>query len=65
MNYFFITEDFENEILENVVHVIFPNLNSNEQNQLNIYLVDIVDIICIKFCFDETNKDLYLNQFRE
>ena len=65
MNYSFITKEFENEIYINVIQTTFNNLNSREQQLLNGYLVDIVDIICIKFCFDENNKSIYEQQFRQ
>lgn len=60
----FVNDGFSNEIFENVVKYTFPELNREHQSLLHNYLIDIIDVISIKFNFD-TDKLKYYTQFRQ
>lgn len=64
-NYFFINDNFKKEIKDNVIQEIFKNLNPSHVNVLTEYVVDIIDIIAIKFNFIMEQKDEYVKQFRQ
>jgi len=57
----FVTPSFKKEI-EYVIKIVFSNLNINHQQLLLQYLAEIIDIIAIKFNFDDQSK--FENQFR-
>ena len=61
--YEFITQPLINEIRTNVISKTFPSLNYEHQNILLTYLVDIVEIIAIKFNFNLSKKYIYEYQF--
>ncbi|QKF93775.1 HrpA-like RNA helicase [Fadolivirus algeromassiliense] len=65
MDYYFISNTFKAEIKTNVIDSIFPNLNSYHQNILLTYLLDIIDVIAIKFNFDMNKKVIYEYQFKQ
>ena len=65
MVYYFITSAFEYDIKKNVVESIFPNLSIDHQNILHKYLIDVVDIIAIKFNFDLRDRIKYEKQFKQ
>lgn len=65
MESYFITEDFKMEINNNVVRTVFPNLNNHHRDILFKYLINVIDIVAIKFNFDIQMKDLYEQQFRQ
>nr|QBK88493.1 MAG: DEAD/DEAH box helicase [Mimivirus LCMiAC01] len=65
MEYYFITKPFENDIKKNVIELIFPKLNASHQQLLHTYLIDIVDIIAIKFNFDISKRLIYEQQFKQ
>lgn len=57
-----ITDIFEQELHDNVMSTLFPNLNSNDFNILFSYLLNIIDIIAIKF---HINSPIFEEQFRQ
>ena len=61
----FIDKSFSDEILNNVIRVVFPNLNMVHQSLLHEHLIDIINVISIKFNFVDKKKTLYQNQFRQ
>lgn len=66
MAYYFVTPEFKNEMKINVIGEMFPALNGSHQDILLEYLVQIIDDISIRFCFDVTNnKNIYEHQFRQ
>lgn len=60
----FVTKDFKNELYINVISKFFPNLNGSEKEFLIKNLVDIIEIISIKFRFNTSNFDKYREQFK-
>ena len=60
----FITPEFKAEIKREVIEHTFPNLNIEHQNLLLTMLIDILDVIAIKFNYDYKNKQLYNERFR-
>lgn len=65
MEYYFIENGFKYEIKTNTVDKIFPVLNAYHKNLLFEYLINIIDIIAIKFNFDLNNRYMYEYQFRQ
>lgn len=65
MKYYFIDDKIKNDFNINVIKNLFPNLQSSEGTLLLNSLLDIVDLIAIKFHFDLTKRDLYEDQFRQ
>jgi len=65
MEYYFITDGFKGEINNNVMNSVFPNLNNYHKEILLNYLINIIDIIAIKFNFNLQTKDVYEQQFRQ
>lgn len=65
MEYYFINDSFKLEINQNVVNNVFPNLNGNHKNILLEYLLNVMDIISIKFNFDLSKRNIYEQQFRQ
>lgn len=63
--YYFITDSFKDEIRHNVIDNVFPNLNGYQQNLLFEYLVNIIDVLAIKFNFDLEYSEKYYYQFRQ
>ena len=63
--YYFINKNFENELRNNTINNIFPNLNSDHKNMLFEYLINVIDVIAIKFNFDLNKREVYENQFRQ
>lgn len=63
MEWYFISDQFGNYIF-NIIVQTFPSLNSAEQHILHNYLLQIVDIIAIKFNFDINNKSIYEAQLK-
>ena len=61
---YFIENKFKLEI-KNVVAKIFKNLYSDHKILIQKYLIGIMELICIKFNFNDHNKPLYYNQFRQ
>ena len=59
----FIDDIFSNDILNNVIKKVYPNLNFHHQNILNTRLIDIIQTIAIKFLFDPKNRNVYRQQF--
>lgn len=55
----------EKEINDYVMQYEFPNLNILHRQILLEYLIDIIDLICIKFNFNKENRELYEYQFRQ
>lgn len=62
MNLDFITEEFANEIRK-VVNEEYPKLDISHTKVLQEYLVDIVDILCIKMNFKKDKIKIYEKQF--
>lgn len=60
----YITPEFSTKIKQ-VVSQVFSILNDNHKQILNTYLIDIIDIIAVKFNFDPNNKSLYEKQFTQ
>ena len=60
----YITSEFAIKIKQ-VVSKVFPILNDNHKQLLVNYLVDIIDIIAIKFNFDPNKKSVYEKQFTQ
>ena len=65
MEYYFIENGFKYEIKTNTVDKIFPVLNAYHKNLLFEYLINIIDVIAIKFNFDLNNRYAYEYQFRQ
>jgi hypothetical protein len=67
MGYYFITSDFKDDIKNQVINNEYKNLNKFEQNILFEYLIDIIDLIAIKFNFDTSaeSKNTYIYQFKQ
>lgn len=65
MEYYFITDSFKSEIKKNVIDSTFSSLNDNDKSMLFGYLINVIDIIAIKFNFDIDKKKLYEHQFRQ
>ena len=65
MNYYFVTISFKDYIKEHVIDYIFPKLNIAHKQLLHKYLVDVVDIIAIKFNFSIKNRSIYEKQFTQ
>lgn len=65
MEYYFINDNLKNDIKQNVVNKTFPSLNQQNKNLLLEYLINVIDIIAIKFNFDISKRELYENQFRQ
>lgn len=54
-----------NNICNNVVTQIFPNLIQQDQDLLTTYLFGIINFIALRFNFDETKKNKYILQFTQ
>ena len=65
MEYEFVTDGFKAEINNNVMKSVFPNLQNNHREILFNYLINVIDIIAIKFNFNLQLKDVYEQQFRQ
>jgi len=65
MEYNFIDNNFKSEIEINVINKVFPNLNIIHQTLLFEMLLNIIDIISIKFGFNLSNRIIYEKQFRQ
>ncbi len=65
MEYYFIENGFKYEIKTNAVDKIFPVLNTYHKSLLFEYLINIIDVIAIKFNFDLNNRYTYEHQFRQ
>ena len=63
--YYFITPGYKLELQTNVINKTFENLDTNHKNILLDYLLDVIDVIAIKFNFDMTKRDIYEQQFRQ
>ena len=61
----FVNNSFNNEIMDNVIKKVYPNLNIAHQTLLHENLADIMNIIAIKFNFVYDKKNLYYGQFRQ
>ena len=59
----FFSQNFYDDINKNVMAKIFPNLISAHRDILYTYLTQIINLIAIRFNFDETNKNEYAFQF--
>jgi hypothetical protein len=60
------TKNFETEIKDIVLPSIFPNMNKTHQHILIDYVIKLINIIALCFCFDIENKqDVYLDQFKQ
>lgn len=60
----FITPEFNNEIKERVIKMIFQNLKNEHMQLLHSYLINLMNIVSIKFCFDKKKQLLYETQWR-
>ena len=65
MTSYFIPKSMKNKLYNNVVNDVFPSLEYEDKNILTNYLFELIDIIAIKFNFDEKQKDKYLYQFEQ
>lgn len=65
MEYEFITDGFKAEINNNVMKSVFPILNNYHREILLTYLLNVIEIIAIKFNFNITTKNKYEQQFRQ
>ena len=63
--YFFITEAFGYNIKNNIIDVVFPKLNIEHKKLLLLYLLDIIDVIAIKFNFNLGKRIMYERQFTQ
>ncbi|ARF09815.1 HrpA-like RNA helicase [Indivirus ILV1] len=63
--YFFIKEGFKLELQNNVINKVFKNLNIEHKSILLDYLIDIIDVIAIKFGFNMDKRDEYERQFTQ
>lgn len=64
----FVTTEFKNIIMNNVIKNVFPQMNYDDQELLLNYLVPIINLIAITFNFDlsnTTNATKYYNQFTQ
>lgn len=62
---YFIPKSMRDKLYNNVVNNVFPSLVYEDKNLLTDYLFELIDIIAIKFNFDEEQKDKYLYQFEQ
>lgn len=65
MEYYFINDDFKFEIRQKVINGVFPNLNIHHADILFEYLLNVIDIIAIKFNFNLSKRIIYEQQFRQ
>lgn len=65
MTSYFIHKSMRDILYNNVVSDVFPSLVYEDKNILTDYLFEIIDIIAIKFNFDEKQKKKYLYQFEQ
>ena len=65
MEYYFINDDFKFEIRQKVINGVFPNLNIHHADILFEYLLNVIDIIAIKFNFNLLKRITYEQQFRQ
>lgn len=59
-----LTDSFINEI-SNVINNEFRSLRSEDKVLLNNHLIEVINVIFIKFGFDLNNPETYYNQFRQ
>jgi len=59
-----LTDSFINEI-SNVINNEFKSLRSEDKVLLNNHLIEVINVIFIKFGFDLNNPETYYNQFRQ
>jgi hypothetical protein len=63
-NYVITTNEIKNELYNNVISQMFPNLNTNDKNILANGLYLIIDLLCVTFNMFDT-RDLFLRQLRQ
>lgn len=61
----FLTDNFIRDININVIARVFPKLNRTHSDMLSKYLQKLINIIAHEFFFDNSNKYIYEQQFRQ
>lgn len=62
----FVSDTFKNDINNNVIRIIFPNLNVQHKEILLTYLVNLINVIAQTFNFNmRTNKESYEYQLKQ